>query len=105
MLITCCYRPPSGAIKGLSSFLENIFKKVNTKNKLCFVVGDFNLNSLDYNEKLEIRTFYNRIFAHGCIPLIRRPARVASKPFSLTDDIFTNFVFDTSLKLKKGIVY
>ena len=43
-LITCCYRLPSGAIKGLNSYIENIFKKANTKNKLCFVVGDFNLN-------------------------------------------------------------
>ena len=43
-LITCCYRLPSGAIKGLNSYIENIFKKANTKNKLCFVFGDFNLN-------------------------------------------------------------
>ena len=104
LLITCCYRPPSGAIKGLNSYLENIFKKANTENKLCFVVGDFNLNCLDYNENLEIRTFYNRIFAHGCIPLITRPTRVTSKTVSLIDNIFTNFVFDTSLKLKKGII-
>ena len=41
-IITCCYRPPSGAIKRLNSFLENVFKKANTENKLCFVAGDFN---------------------------------------------------------------
>ena len=40
--ITSCYRPRSGAIKGLNSFLENVFKKANTENKLCFVAGDFN---------------------------------------------------------------
>ena len=104
MIITLCYRPPSGAIKGLNSFLENVFKKANTENKLCFVAGDFNLNCLDYNKNLEIRTFYNRIFAHGCIPLITKPTRVTSKTVSLIDNIFTNFIFDTSLKLKKGII-
>ena len=41
-IITCCYRPPRGAIKRLNSFLENVFKKANTENKLCFVAGDFN---------------------------------------------------------------
>ena len=50
----------SGAIKGPNSFLENVFKNANRENKLCFVVGDFNLNCLDYNENLEIRTFYHR---------------------------------------------
>ena len=44
LLITFCYRPPSGAI---NSFLEDLLKKANTENKLCFVVGDFNLNCLD----------------------------------------------------------
>ena len=54
LIITLCYRPPSGDIKGLNSFLENVFKKANTENKLCFVAGDFNLNCLDYNKNLEI---------------------------------------------------
>ena len=104
LIITLCYRPPSGAIKGLNSFLENIFRKANTENKLCFVAGDFNLNCLDYDKNLEIRTFYNRIFAHACIPLITKLTRVTSKTVSLIDNIFTNFIFNTSLKLKKGII-
>ena len=62
------------------------------------------LNCLDYHKKLEIRTFYNRIFAHGCIPLITKPTGVTSKIVSLIDNIFTNFIFDTSLKLRKGII-
>ena len=104
MIITCCYRPPGGAIKGLNSFLGNVFKKANTGNKLCFVAGDFNLNCSDYNKNLENWTFYNRVFAHGCIALITKPTRVTSKTVSLIDNIFTNFIFDTSLKPKKGII-
>ena len=105
LLITCCYRPPRGAIKEFNNYLENVFKTANTENKLCFAVGDFNLNCLDYNENLESRTFYNRIFAHGCIPLITRPTRVTSKAVFLIDNTFTNFISDdTSLKLKKGII-
>ena len=65
LINTFCYTPPRGAIKGLNSFLENAFKKANTENKLRFVGGGFNLNCLDYNKNLEIRTFYNQIFAHS----------------------------------------
>ena len=67
LIIPYCYRAPSGAIKVRNSFLENVPKMANTENKLCFVAGYFNLNCLDYNKNLEIRTFYNRIFAHGYI--------------------------------------
>ena len=82
MIITWCYRPPWGAVKGLNTFLENVFRKANTEKKLCFAAGDFSLNYLDYNKS----------------------NRVKSKTTSLIDNIFANFIFDTSLKLKKGII-
>ena len=104
LVITCCYRPPGRAIKGLNSYLENVFKKANTESKLYFIVVNFNVNCLDYNENLEIRTFCSSNFVHGCIPLITRPTRVTSKTFSLIDNILTHFVFDTLLKLKKGVI-
>ena len=79
-------------------------KKTNTENKICFVAGNFKLNCLDFNKNLKIWTFYNRIFAHGCIPLITKPTRVTSKTVSLIDNVFTNFIFDISFKLKRGII-
>ena len=36
--------------------------------------------------------------------MITEPTRVISKTVSLTDNIFTNFIFDTLLKLKKEII-
>ena len=36
--------------------------------------------------------------------MITKPTKVTSKTVSLIDNIFTNFIFDTSLKLKKGII-
>ena len=104
LLITCRYRPPISAIKGLYSYLENVFKKANTKNKLYFVVDNFDLNCLDYNENLENRTLYNRIFPHGYIPLITRPPRVTSKTVFLIDNILKSFIFDNTLEFKKGIM-
>ena len=79
-------------------------KKTNTENKICFVAGNFKLNCFDFNKNLKIWTFHNRIFAHGCIRLITKPTRVTSKTVSLIDNVFTNFIFDISFKLKKGII-
>ena len=39
LIITLCYRPPSGAIKGLNSFLENVFKKANTENNFLLLLA------------------------------------------------------------------
>ena len=47
LLIICCHRTPSGAIKRINSYLENVFKKANIENRLCFIVDNFNLNCLD----------------------------------------------------------
>ena len=54
VLIACCYRPPSGVIKGLNRYLQNVFIKVNTENKFYFVISNINLYCLEYKENLEI---------------------------------------------------
>ena len=38
LLITCCYRTACGAIKGINSFLENVFKKANTENEFVLLL-------------------------------------------------------------------
>ena len=42
------------------------------------------------------------MFEKGAIPLINRPTRVTTSSATLIDNIFTNCVFDTSLK--NGII-
>ena len=41
-------------LKGLNNYLENVFKKANTGNKIYFVISNFNLSRLDYIENLDI---------------------------------------------------
>ena len=36
--------------------------------------------------------------------MITKPTRVTSKTVSLIDNVFTSFIFETSLKIKKGII-
>ena len=90
LIITCCYRLPSGAIKGILTFSKMFLKTLIQKINL--VAGYFNLNCLDYNKNFEIRTFCNRIFAQGCIPSITKPTSITSKTVSLID-IFTKNLF------------
>ena len=72
------------------------------ENTLYFVTGDFNLNCLEFHQSSEIRKFFNNMFEKGAIPLINRPTRVTTSSATLTENIFTNCIVDTSLK--KGII-
>ena len=52
----------------------------------------------------QLSVLVTTIFAHGWFPFIMKPTRVTSKTVYLINNILTNFIFDTSLKLKKGII-
>ena len=98
MLISCCYRSPEGITENLTAYLASIFQGVqNEKNKI-FIIGDFNLNCLNYNEDSNIRHFYHKVFELGFIPLIDKPTRVCKNSATIVDNILTNCVFDNTLK-------
>ena len=72
------------------------------ENKLDVVIGDFNLNCLEFHQSSEIRKFFNNMFEKGAIPLINRATRVTISSATLIVNIFTNCVFHTSFK--NGII-
>ena len=101
-IISCCYKPPNGNVKKFNEFLNHIFECANNENKGIFTLGDFNMNCLNYENDTEVRDFYNNVFQNGAIPLINKPTRVTTTTATLIDNIFTNNIFDSSLK--KGII-
>ena len=98
IIVSCCYKPPGGNWKNHCDQLQKILTNATKENKLCFVTGDFNLNCLEFHQSSEIRQFFNNMLEKGAIPLINRPTRVTTSSATLIDNIFTNCVFDTSLK-------
>ena len=70
MLISCCYRPPKGITENLTAYLASIFQGAQNEKKNIFIIGDFNLNCLNYNEDSNIRHFYHKVFELGFISYI-----------------------------------
>ena len=66
IIVSCIYRPPRG---DSHTFLEEI-KTLICKNqeKPAFLVGDLNINSLDYSINTNFRDFFNLIFQNGIFP-------------------------------------
>ena len=63
IILSCCCRPPIGDSENLSAFLQNkTIKKSVSEKKISYIIGDFNMNCLKYNETAKTKHFYDNIF-------------------------------------------
>ena len=98
-ILSCCYKPPKGDSDILSRLLKQVFKKSTAEKKPYYLIGDLNINCLEYFENEKVSTFYNSLFECGAIVLINKPSRAARKSATVIDN--TN-IFNESLK--RGII-
>ena len=84
------YRPPSYKVQDFNTTLNQYLTNCTKNNKLCYLVGDFNINLFDYGQHLHTTNFVDNIFSFGMVPLIKRATRVSEYKHSLIDNIFTN---------------
>ena len=88
-LICCVYRHPSSNVDNLTSHFQNLLSKIPS-NKLLFIMGDFNVNLLDYASHTPTTDFVNSFFSHSLLPSIHHPTRVSEHRASIIDNIYTN---------------
>ena len=98
MLISCCYRPPTGTTENLTGYLASIIQGAQYETKNIFIIVDFNPNCLNYNEDMNIRHFYDKLFELGFISLIDKHTRACRNNATVIENILTNCVFDNTLK-------
>ena len=64
--------------------------KISKENKICYLMGDFNLNLLNYDVHTLTGEFLDGIYSNSFIPLITQPTRITAHTSTLIDNIFTN---------------
>ena len=74
----------------MNTFLAN----TKTTDKTCLLVGDLNLNLIDYQSNAKVRNFVNLIFQHSLVPIVNKPTRVTKNNATLIDYIITNYFTD-----------
>ena len=97
-LICCVYRHTSSNIDNLTSHFQNLLSKISS-NELVFIMGDFNVNLLDYASHTPITDFVNNFFSHNLLPFIHHPTRVSEHRASVIDNIYTN---TTNANIRSG---
>ena len=89
-IIGTVYRPP---FHNLHEFLESFqlqLDRVTRVNKVCYIMGDFNLDLLNTDSHSVTNEFINTLFSHMLYPLNSKPIRITSHSTTLVDKIFTN---------------
>ena len=79
-----------------SNYLTPLLEKLNREDKLCFLMGDFNINLMKINSESDNSQFYNTMCSYFFTPPVPKPTRVTDKSKTLIDNIFFNsFEFTT----------
>ena len=94
ILINTQYRQPAGNFNEFEAYLNTFLAKYKTTDKTCFLVGDLNLNLIDYQSNAKFRDFVNLIFQHSLVPIVNKPTRVTKNNATLIDYIISNSFMD-----------
>ena len=84
------YRPPGIEMQIFNENMSSLLNALKDENKYCYLMGDYNINLLNYGKHKETSEFVDLIHSYSFISLINKPTRLASQNATLIDNIFTN---------------
>ena len=100
IIVLCIYRPPRGDSHKFLNEIETVICK--NHEKPLFLVGDLNINSLDYWKNPNVRDFINLISQNDVFPLVNRPTRVTKISVTIIDHVLPHTIIDS--KVQSGII-
>ena len=90
------YRHPSMDLTNFNcNYLNKLLENISKEQKSIFLLGDFNVNLLNYNEHNQTNKFLDSPASNSFIPFILQ------KSISLKNKLFTNFINKKDSVLKE----
>ena len=83
---------------GISIFWNPVRSPRN--NKELYLVGDFNINVLDYENNVKVKNFVNFAFQNSLIPVINKPTSVTRTNTIAIDHILTNAFLNKQIETR-----
>ena len=74
------------------NYLSKLLEDISKEQKSIFLLGDFNVNLLNYNEHNQTNEFLDSFASNSFIPLILQPIRITSHSNTLIGNIFSNVI-------------
>ena len=88
------YRIPGTDIKEFNIYFRDTLNVIKRENRIGYLMGDFNINLLNYNNHNPTNDFVDAAYSQSFFPLITRPTRITQFTSTLIDNIFTNDIID-----------
>ena len=76
IIVCLIYRPPNNKIDLFENNVNNILGKIDKENKICYLMGDFNIDLLKSESCDYTNRFLEQLFTSSYMPLILRPTRI-----------------------------
>ena len=93
IIVGVIYRHPSMDLTDFNcNYLNKLLENISKEQKSIFLLGDFNVNPLNYNEHNQTNEFLDPLASNSFIPLILQPTRITSHSNTLIDNIFSNVI-------------
>ena len=102
IIVGIIYRPHNRRIEDFVTINNELLDKISRENKICFLMGDFNVNLMNYHRHHLTGQFLDGTYSNTFFPLITSPLRITSHTATLIDNIFVNNFFQRS---KSGLLF
>ena len=97
-IVGTIYRHPSIDLTDfISNYLNNLLEKISKEQKSVFLLGDFNINLLNYNNHNPTNELLDSLASNSFLPYILQSTRMTSHSKTLIDNIFTNITLPDSI--------
>ena len=74
------------------SYLNTFLDKLSKGNKQLFLLGDFNINVLNYNDHQPTNKILDSLPSNSFIPYLLQPTRITSHSKTLIENTFSNII-------------
>ena len=68
VIIGVIYRPPGTDLCEFNVMIGELLEKIKAENKFCYVMGDYNINLLNYESHDQTATFIDMLYSYVFVP-------------------------------------
>ena len=93
IIVGTIYRHPSMDLNDFNcNYLNKLSENISKEQKSVLLLGEFNVNLLNYNDHNQTNEFLDSLASNSFIPLILHPTRITRHSNTLIDNIFSNVI-------------
>jgi len=111
-IIGSVYRPgtnhptlsASDLYENFSELLSNVLDEISSFNLPIYILGDINLDVLNYESCKQVSDYVNQLFFYGLLQVVTKPTRCTMNSATLIDHVITNVshsTFETAIITSK----